>query len=367
MLAIIIMTAMVLVVGGFMMSRQSFYSNLLHAVWTIVAAMLAFNYFEPLADVLRGLGPMGMIGAEAVALGAIFAISMIVLREVADRLIRGNMNFPLLVERVGGGITAFTGASVMVGMVFLILQLSPLSAKLLGFERCPSPNDPSADKAMFPYADSLTVGLVKNASAGAFAGETAFSRLHPDFLREQYFKRLALDPGSRRQVSGKSIRIKSVTMHTESLVDLDGGEVSPGVGEAFLLMDVELVTKGQLESTVLDKDHIARFVMGHFRLLGWGPEDKPTESVVRYPVAIVRERAIGLGAKQIPLNEAPEEDILEAANDDLSKISLRLAFAWPEDLKKNPPRMLEFKRGVQLKVPAIGKQGDDDTGEAANN
>ena len=77
-------------------SKQGLFSNLIMAVLSVVSAMISFNYYELLATKLVTAGLA--VGAQGVALLLIFFVSLLLLREIFDHVIRGNMNFVAAIE-----------------------------------------------------------------------------------------------------------------------------------------------------------------------------------------------------------------------------------------------------------------------------
>ena len=86
---VLIILVSLLVLGiAFYQIIQGLFSAMIMTILTVLAAAIAFNFYEPLGDLL-----VGRLGAYAhpAALLALFVIPLFVLRELFDRVIRGNV------------------------------------------------------------------------------------------------------------------------------------------------------------------------------------------------------------------------------------------------------------------------------------
>ena len=140
MLAVLLSCIAVVLITYLQVFKQGLFSAMIHAGLAIVAALIALNWFEPLAAVLTGIG-LASLGPQTIALMALFILSLLILRELADRLIRGNMNFPLLVDRLGATFFALVGSLVAVGIALIGLQMLPIQPKFLWFDRFADDNE----------------------------------------------------------------------------------------------------------------------------------------------------------------------------------------------------------------------------------
>ena len=101
MIATLIICVMVGVLTFYQVFKQGLFSTTIMAVWTLVAAMIAFNYYEVLHEQLLKLGLVGY-PTEAATLVGLFIVSLLILRLASDQLIKGNMKFTMLIDRIGG-------------------------------------------------------------------------------------------------------------------------------------------------------------------------------------------------------------------------------------------------------------------------
>jgi len=87
---VLIIFALVLVLGiAFYQAVHGAFSAMIMAILTIACALLAINYYEPLAEWLLYSGQPEF--ADASMLIGLFAVPLLILRIFVDRLIPGNM------------------------------------------------------------------------------------------------------------------------------------------------------------------------------------------------------------------------------------------------------------------------------------
>ena len=102
------MTLIVLVLVGaitYFHYVQGLFSAALSAMIAVIAAVLAFSFHEP---IVRLLGGKMADQAAAVALVGVFAITYFALRFLFDKYIPGNVQVPLMADKIGG---AFMGTA----------------------------------------------------------------------------------------------------------------------------------------------------------------------------------------------------------------------------------------------------------------
>jgi hypothetical protein len=334
---------MVGVLTFYQIFKQGLFSALIMAVLSIASAFAAINYYESLARVLNDAG-LSNFGMEAVCLLLLFSACLLFLRLLSDRLIRGNMNFPLLIDRVGAGFFGLIGSLVIAGMVAWGFQLLPLDAKIMGFNRHPKLPQMEKESNLFPNADGFVVGLVRRASNYGFAGGNPFNRTHPDFLSELYMNRLALDPASRREAADGSVQIDQAWILKEGVSDCRSNEkLTAPRGEIYIVVRVQIKAgTGDEERGSRDVDNNIRLVMGGVRLVGYELEDQRGDGYARYPMGILKPGwrlvdRVGLDQGRMFTTTTGVLDLL---------------FEWPSDIKTIPPDYIEFKRSARADMPS---------------
>jgi len=223
---------------AFFQALQGLFSAVIMCVLTILSAALAFGVYENLyyGLLMAQLPEQG----EAVALVGAFLVALLILRTLADNVVKGNMQFPVWVDRIGGGAFGLVAAILVVGMIQIGFELLPFDATFLGFNRfVPVSADRNAElteqdlKKKGPDAvrwrresltfspDEFTIKLVALLSDGALSGTTSFREVHPDFAAEIQNSRSAVQRESRH-VAGA---VDAITVDTKGYWILPPGRL----------------------------------------------------------------------------------------------------------------------------------------------
>ena len=117
---------------------QGLWSNAITLINILLAMMLAFNYFEPLANMLDGMEPSYTYLWDFLALWGLFAICFGLLRALTDMLSRKRVAFDFWVETVGRSVLAVWIAWLFIGFVCATMHTAPLGAHPLGFQPTPT-------------------------------------------------------------------------------------------------------------------------------------------------------------------------------------------------------------------------------------
>lgn len=198
----------------FFLGLQGLFSSVIMCLLTVLCAGLAFGLYE---NVYYGflLERMPNHG-EAVALVAIFAISLLLLRTATDSVIKGNMVMPVWVDRIGGGAFGFVTALIVVGMIQIGFQMLPFEPTFLGFNRfvaisnrgeVEEPEElKQADPATTTWQrrsltfkpDEFAVRVASLLSDGVLRGANRFRDVHPDYMAQVQNARSGVQRESNR-------------------------------------------------------------------------------------------------------------------------------------------------------------------------
>ncbi|HID78612.1 MAG TPA: CvpA family protein [Planctomycetaceae bacterium] len=140
--------------------REGMWGNALNLVNVILAGLIAFNFFEPLAKWLEDIMPSFTLFHDFVALWLIFCLSLLVLRMATTYVSRTKVRFLAVADRIGSGAFALLVGWVMVCFTTASLHTAPLARKFLwgGFN--------PEKRMMFGLApDRQWLGLVRMVSA----------------------------------------------------------------------------------------------------------------------------------------------------------------------------------------------------------
>jgi hypothetical protein len=161
------------VVAG--LHSEGCWSNIVTLFNTLVAALIASNFFEPLAAWIEAKSPAATYLWDFVMLWSLFIVSTYFLRLVTDKVSRVKVNFIPPVEVIGTYLFALLAAWVLVCFTTFAMHTSPLPRDFLwgGFR--------PESKMMFGLApDRKWLGFLYNSSLGALeqpgSGQYAFDR-----------------------------------------------------------------------------------------------------------------------------------------------------------------------------------------------
>jgi len=109
-----------------MLVREGLWRSLLMFFNVLMATSIATAWFAPLANLLEGHLANYAYLLDFLSIWLIFCAVLALLREVTDRLAPTKVEFPLLVERIGGGIAAFMTGWVMVAFTAATPHTAPV-------------------------------------------------------------------------------------------------------------------------------------------------------------------------------------------------------------------------------------------------
>jgi uncharacterized membrane protein required for colicin V production len=108
------------------------WSNAIRLINVVTAALLAMNYFEPLANKLDKWQPTYTYLWDFVSLWLLFAVINMVLRLLTDSLSRVKVRFLKIVDRIGSALLSLWIAWVMVCFTLMTLHTAPLPRNFMG-------------------------------------------------------------------------------------------------------------------------------------------------------------------------------------------------------------------------------------------
>jgi hypothetical protein len=164
-MASIFLLLIVLVLFAFvaLLFAEGMWSNAIRLINIVTAALLATNFFEPVARLLEGWSPKLTYVADFLALWLLFAAAMAVLRTFTDQVSRVKVRFPEQVDKVGGTLFALWVGWVFVCFLMMTLHTAPLARNFLfgGFQ--------PEERMIFGLApDRKWLGFMQQMSLGTF-------------------------------------------------------------------------------------------------------------------------------------------------------------------------------------------------------
>jgi len=202
----ILVVLMICLIGAvaFYQIVQGVFSALIMMMLTIISAMVAFEYYMPMATKL--LYDSQPAHAQGASLIAIFVITLLVLRIASDKLITGNVVMNVLPNRIGAGIAGVVTGVILIGVLGAGIQLLPVGESFFGFvshDDTLQPNDTLV-------ATDMTLSVIGSLSDGAMSGDVSWNRDNPNFTREAFCARNTAGKHGRVDAKTDAIRIMGI-------------------------------------------------------------------------------------------------------------------------------------------------------------
>jgi hypothetical protein len=172
------------------------WSNAIRLINVVTAALLATNFFEPVARWLDHWQPSSTFVADFLALWVLFALFAGGLGELTSRVSRVKVRFLKIADQIGSGVLALWIGWVIVCFTMMTLHTAPLSRTFLfgGFK---------AESHMFLglAPDRRWLGFMRKMSRGTFCRSAAIEEFDPqaDFMPKY---------ASRREKVADTIRLR---------------------------------------------------------------------------------------------------------------------------------------------------------------
>lgn len=146
---------------------EGMWSNAVRLINVVTAALLATNFFEPLASWLDDWQPSYTYVWDFLALWALFAVFSLILRTLTDSVSKVQVRFLTLADRIGSTVFALWIGWVLVCFTMMSLHTAPLARKFLfdGF-------DPQSRMLLGFAPDRQWLGFMQKESLGAFCRST---------------------------------------------------------------------------------------------------------------------------------------------------------------------------------------------------
>jgi hypothetical protein len=179
---------------------EGMWSNGLRLINLVTAALLAMNFYEPVANWLESnFGASYTYWWDFIALWGVFALSLVILRAATDQVSRVKVKFLRVVDRVGSVVLSIVIGWIMVCFVITTLHASPMSRAFLAGSFDPAKH---GGKLLWTPIGNVApdlqwLGFTQKVSTGAFCRSVP-----TDQVRKYMFdpeKRFREKYGQRRQ------------------------------------------------------------------------------------------------------------------------------------------------------------------------
>jgi hypothetical protein len=202
----IVLTLLLISCFAFLM-KAGLWNNTITLVNVVTAALLATNYFEPLADWMDKQEPQFTYAYDFLAIWLIFGVAVTLLRMATDYMSPVKVKFFGLVDKIGGGLMALWVAWVVVCFATMTLHTAPLARNFLGGTFQPRPES----KMLLVGPDRKWLAWVHRQSQGSLSRLSGMAPFDArgDFIirygnrRDQFEKQLTFSTKGAAPAGGK--------------------------------------------------------------------------------------------------------------------------------------------------------------------
>lgn len=192
-LAVVLLT--ILGCAVFQHFKGTFVKAFATIIVAICASVVAFGYFEVLANVLISRGESGSLlslapWAQSLCFMLIFVLAFAILQTVAIQLIRHPVDLGFVPELIGRVVCGIFLGLITSGLLLTALEMAPLSTKWPYQRFDPMRLEAENPSKVLLNADGLVTGLFSVVSNGSFSGKRSFATLHPNYLDQLFLNRL---------------------------------------------------------------------------------------------------------------------------------------------------------------------------------
>ena len=175
--------------------KGTFVKALATIIIAIFSSIVAFGYFEILANLLLSRSNNSsyiFIAPWALPLCfmLLFILTFAILQTALVQLIHKSVDLGFLPERIGRVICGILLGYIISGLLLTCLEMTPLSNKYPYQRFDPTKLEPENPNKVLLNANGFVTGLFSNVSNGSLSGKRSFAIIHPDFLDQLFLNRL---------------------------------------------------------------------------------------------------------------------------------------------------------------------------------
>lgn len=257
----ILVTVIIVGATAYIWCTRGFFSAMVHMLCVLAAGAIAFGVWEPLADVIREKAPergmFSFLSGAALALGLAlpFAVSIMVLRAIVDKILPANAQCEKAMDYVGGGICGLVSGIISAGVVVLSIGFLRTDHDFLGYSAASYTGGTgrgSIEKSkdtFVPWVDRIVAGMYSHLSTTTLRTGEPLAKWHPELatypgeLRVTYEDKsrnamskrdfqvlgwytVGLDENTRKALPFKTLLSDAWNAHEQKISDLDGEPIS---------------------------------------------------------------------------------------------------------------------------------------------
>lgn len=151
--------------------REGFLTAISMLVNVLIAGMVTFNFYEPLANELESIFSGTFLAGyeDAVVMVLLFCVTLGGLRVLANNLAPNETEFPALLQQIGAALVSLGTGYLVAGFLFCVFQTLPWGEKFLGFEHVVESGAGGTRRLVPP--DRVWLGMMHRAGAVPFSQE----------------------------------------------------------------------------------------------------------------------------------------------------------------------------------------------------
>jgi uncharacterized membrane protein required for colicin V production len=224
--------------GTFLKSFATFMAGL-------CASIVAFAWYEPLADLLRD-NEILPGWAQPLCLLVLFIVTFAVLQTIAITFTRQPIDLGLMAERAGRIVLGLLLGLVLSGLLLIAAEMAPLSSRY-PYQRFnsakPNLQDLQKPSGVIPSSDGFLTRFFALLSRGSLSGSQSFAVLHADFLNQLFLNRSLSDKQMSAFAEPGSITLPAKAAAwpvAEGLKDSSGNPLSSKSGYDLVMVRIGL-------------------------------------------------------------------------------------------------------------------------------
>jgi hypothetical protein len=334
-----------LIVAGcvaFQLLKGTFFNALATFIVALCASIVAFAYFEILANVIIGYEIL-IPWAQTLSFALLFILAFAVLQTLATQLSRQPVDLGLLPERIGCVVSGILLGLVLSSLLITALAMAPIPNNY-PYQRFDQ-RSPDAERpnTIFFNSDALASGLFSTVSKGSLSGKRSFAALHPAFLDQLFLNRHNIAQNVPIITTSPAIQVpakQAAWSAPEGIKDTDDNPISP------------------------KSDHVLMFVRVGFNKAALGDAGNFTPAQLRLickPQSDVKDPLAGKGKNIYPIGYLAAgntiqikrlNEVIKLTRDDFPENArekwIDFAFNVPS---ADVPVLLEFKQNCIVQVP----------------
>lgn len=162
--------------GAYAFLRQGVLDAFAMSVNIMVAGLLAFNFFEPIAAQLQPILADSFLNGyeDSVCLVALFSLTLVFLRWASNALIHTDIQYHPIVQQGGAALFGMLAGYLVAGFLLCVAQTLPLDEHFLRFDAQVESHTSSAKLRRLMPPDRVWLALMHRASKEAFDWESVF-------------------------------------------------------------------------------------------------------------------------------------------------------------------------------------------------